>query len=274
MSLNFCILASGSSGNCSVIWTEKAAVLIDCGCSAKYITENLSVLGIVPQNLTAAVITHAHTDHISISGLGFLRKNNITIYLHEDAFKDAFKKYGRKIEECISIPLYENFKIKDIFVESFDVYHKDENVSRTFGFAFSSKINARKYKIGYVTDTGRICKKIIKNLIDSNILVLESNYNKMMLDSSLRSYDNKKWILSDWGHLANEDAARAITEIKMFSAGRDSLKYVFLAHISSHHNTYELALKTTKEILTSKGISDIKLFTARRKQKCPAIRIR
>ncbi|OEG69585.1 hypothetical protein ATZ36_08675 [Candidatus Endomicrobiellum trichonymphae] len=95
-----------------------------------------------------------------------------------------------------------------------------------------------------------------------------------MLDSSFRSYDNKKWVLSDWGHLANEDAARAIAEIKMLSAGRDSLKYVFLAHISSHHNTHELALKATKEILISKGISGIKLFTARRKQRCPIIRIR
>ncbi|OEG69690.1 hypothetical protein ATZ36_08040 [Candidatus Endomicrobiellum trichonymphae] len=274
MSLNFCILASGSSGNCSVIWTEKATVLIDCGCNAKYITENLGALGIVPQSLTAALITHAHTDHISTSGIGFLRKNNIPVYLHEDAFEDAFRKYGRKIEECISIPLYENFKIRDIFVESFDVYHKDENISRTLGFAFSSEINARKYKIGYVTDTGRICRKIIRNLIDSNILVLESNYNRVMLDSSFRSYDNKKWVLSDWGHLANEDAARAIAEIKMLSAGRDSLKYVFLAHISSHHNTHELALKATKEILISKGISGIKLFTARRKQRCPIIRIR
>jgi phosphoribosyl 1,2-cyclic phosphodiesterase len=274
LSLNFCILASGSSGNCSVIWTEKVSVLIDCGCSAKYITENLCALGIIPQNLTAALITHAHTDHISTSGIGFLCKNNIPVYFHEDVFEDALRKYGRKIKECISIPLYENFKIKNILVESFDVYHKDENISRTFGFVFSSEINARKYKIGYVTDTGRICKKIISNLIDSNILVLESNYNRIMLDSSFRSYDNKKWILSDLGHLANEDAASAIAKIKMLSAGRDSLKYVFLAHISSHHNTHELALKTTKETLISKGISDIKLFTTRRKQRCPVIRIK
>jgi hypothetical protein len=60
----------------------------------------------------------------------------------------------------------------------------------------------------------------------------------------------------------------------MLSTSRDSLKYVFLAHISSHHNTHELVLKTTKEIPVSKGISDIKLFTTRRKQRCPVIRIR
>jgi hypothetical protein len=78
-----------------------------------------------------------------------------------------------------------------------------------------------------------------------------------MLNLSFGSYDNKKWVLSDWGTSStNEDAAHAIVEIKILSAGRDSLKYVFLAHISSHHNTYELALKTTKEILVNKGISE------------------
>ena len=274
MSLSFCILASGSNGNCSVIWTEKATVLIDCGCSAKYITENLAALGIFPRNLTAAVITHAHADHISASGIGFLLKNNIPIYLHEDIFEDAFRKYGKKVEEYISMPFYENFKIDDIAVESFEVYHRDKNVSRTFGFTFSHEMNARQYKIGYVTDTGMICGKIIRNLINSNILVLESNYNRIMLNSSFRPYDNKKWVASSWGHLANEDAASAIAKIKMLSTGRDSLKYVFLAHISNHHNTHELALQTVKETLLSKGILGIRLFTAKRKRRCPVVSIR
>ncbi|MDR3256727.1 MAG: MBL fold metallo-hydrolase [Endomicrobium sp.] len=273
MSLNFCILASGSSGNCSIVWTEKAAILIDCGCSIKYITENLANLGISLSNLTAMVITHAHIDHINASTLGFLCKNNIQIYLHEDAFEDVSRKYGKKIEEYINMPFYKNFNIKDISIESFDVYHRDNNVSKTLGFTFSSIVNARQYKIGYTTDTGRICDKIIRNLINSNILVIESNYNRIMLDSSFRPYANKKWVLSGWGHLANEDAANAIAEIKTLSTNKDSLKYVFLAHISSHHNTYELASRTVQEALLNKGISDIKLFTAKRKQRCPTIKI-
>ncbi|GHT60176.1 hypothetical protein AGMMS49950_04480 [Endomicrobiia bacterium] len=141
------------------------------------------------------------------------------------------------------------------------------------GFTFSSTLNARKYKIGYLTDTGKICSAIIKKLINSNILVIESNYNTMMLDLSFRPYDNKKWTASSWGHLSNEDAADAICAIKQLSTSKDSLKYVFLAHISQHHNTHDIAMKTVKEILLSKGINDIKLLTAKRKQKSPTIRI-
>jgi phosphoribosyl 1,2-cyclic phosphodiesterase len=273
LSLNFCILASGSSGNCSVIWNEKTAILIDCGCSSKYIVENLNKLGLCAKNLTAAFITHAHTDHISVLGLSFLRNNNIPVYLHEDSYEDIYRKYGSKIEECVNIPFYKSVEIGNILVESFDVYHKATNVSRNFGFVFYCVINARKYKIGYLTDTGKICSAIIKKLINSNILVIESNYNRMMLDLSFSPYDNKKWTTSGWGHLSNEDAANAICAIKQLSTSKDSLKYVFLAHISQRHNTQDIAMKTAKEILLSKGINDIKLFAAKRKQKSQAIRI-
>jgi metal-dependent hydrolase (beta-lactamase superfamily II) len=78
--------------------------LIDCGCSAKYITENLGALGIVPKNLTATVITHVHTDHVRArQDLVFCVKitSLFISFPHEDAFEDAFRKYGQEIEECI-----------------------------------------------------------------------------------------------------------------------------------------------------------------------------
>jgi phosphoribosyl 1,2-cyclic phosphodiesterase len=135
-------------------------------------------------------------------------------------------------------------------------------------------VQGRKYKIGYATDTGKVCKNMIKNLSDSNILVIESNYDRQMLDSSFRPYENKRWVLSDWGHLANEDAAEAIAEIKIKSTGPDSLKYVFLAHLSYHHNSPEIALEASREMLYSQNINDVKLFAAKRKERCPVIKIK
>jgi len=273
LSLNFCVLASGSSGNCSIIWTDKTAVLVDLGCSSKYLIENLDILGILPQNLTAVLITHAHMDHISPSGLNFIIKNNVPICTHKNVLRDISKKYGDKIEKCANIPFVKNFEFKDLAIASFDVHHKDRNVSKTLGFTFFHSLNKRQYKIGYVTDTGEICDKIINNLINSNILVMESNYNRMMLDVSFRPYDNKAWVLSGYGHLSNEDAADAICKIKKLSSKEDSLKYVFLAHLSERHNTQELAIKTAKEILLENNISGINLLPAKRKQKSQTIRV-
>jgi phosphoribosyl 1,2-cyclic phosphodiesterase len=274
LSLNFCILASGSSGNCAIIWTDKTAALVDLGCSYRYLLENLDILKIPPKNLEAIFLTHAHMDHISASGLNFIIKNNVPIFTHDNVLKDIYKKYGDKIKKCLNMPFSKRFEFKDLVIESFDVHHKDRNVSRTLGFTFSHYLNRKEYKIGYVTDTGKICSKIINNLINSNILVIESNYNRMMLDVSFRPYDNKMWVLSDFGHLSNEDAAIAVCKIKKLSTKEDSLKYVYLAHISHHHNTKELAIKTVKKILSENNIKNINLLSTKRKQKSQTIRIK
>ena len=134
-------------------------------------------------------------------------------------------------------------------------------------------VKRRNYKIGYITDSGKICDNMKNFLVNSNILVIESNYNKQMLETSSRPYENKQWILSDFGHLSNEDAAKAISEIKKLSTVKDSLKYVFLAHISSHHNTYEFAKQAVNKTLLNNNITEMTLLIAKRKSKSPTIRI-
>ncbi|MDR0618131.1 MAG: MBL fold metallo-hydrolase [Endomicrobium sp.] len=272
MSLNFSIIASGSSGNCSILWNEKIAILIDCGCSAKYLSKQLIKLNINIKNL-CSVITHAHIDHISVSGINFLKRNQIPVYVTKDIFEDILKRYEQKIKSCLYIEYDNSFKIGNIEVKSFDVYHKDNNISQTCGFTFVSKVKRRNYKIGYITDSGKICDNIKNFLVNSNILVIESNYNKQMLETSSRPYENKQWILSDFGHLSNEDAAKAISEIKKLSTVKDSLKYVFLAHISSHHNTYEFAKQAVNKTLLNNNITEMTLLIAKRKSKSPTIRI-
>jgi metal-dependent hydrolase (beta-lactamase superfamily II) len=144
--IKFSILASGSSGNASVICSDKTVVLIDCGASAKYVSENLAAMSIKPQDITAAVITHAHGDHISDSGLSFLIKNNIKVYSCDEIFDDAYIKYGKKLNDCRAIAFNGNFKIRDIEINPFDVYHRDQRISKTLGFTFVSKSRGKKYK--------------------------------------------------------------------------------------------------------------------------------
>lgn len=272
MSLNFSIIASGSSGNCSILWNEKTVILVDCGCSAKYLTEHLENLHIDIKSLYS-LITHAHLDHISISCINFFKKNKIPIYVTKNILKDISKKHGHRFNGCQYI-LYDGvFTIDNIQVKSFDVHHKDNNITQTCGFVFLAKVNKRNYKIGYITDTGKICDNIIKMLANSNILVIESNYDKQMLKSSSRPYENKQWILSDFGHLSNNDTANAIYKISGCSTAEDSLKYVFLAHISRHHNNHKLAHRTINTILSNNNITKIKLLSAKRMSKSPTIHI-
>jgi len=273
VSFNFCVLSSGSGGNVSLVWTKEGAVLIDCGRSGKYISEELAALGISPKDLTAAVITHAHIDHISESGLNFLIKNDIALYSHNDILDDICDKFGQKVRDCRMISFDSSFNIKNIDIDYFPVHHKDISVSKTLGFTLSSKVAGQTYKIGYATDTGKVCKNMAQKLAGSNILVIESNYDKEMLNSSFRPRENKKWILSDSGHLSNEASAAAVADIKEISKVKDSLKYVFLAHLSAHHNYPELALKVSQDELTKRKISDVRLFCAKRDSRSQTIKI-
>ena len=79
MSLNFCTLTSGSSGNSVFIGTEYTKLLIDAGLSGKRIIEGLSFLDIPGNKIDALFVTHEHIDHTK--GVGILsRKFDIPIY--------------------------------------------------------------------------------------------------------------------------------------------------------------------------------------------------
>jgi len=65
-------LASGSSGNAAVLSCGDTHLLIDAGVSCRRITAALKELGLTPADLTAILITHTHSDHIS--GLNTLLK--------------------------------------------------------------------------------------------------------------------------------------------------------------------------------------------------------
>ena len=73
--------------------------------------------------------------------------------------------------------------------------------------------------------------------------MIESNHNVKKLHRSNRPIELKLRILSDNGHLSNEDSAIYMSEL----VGKDT-KQIILAHLSEECNTPELALSTYKKI--------------------------
>ena len=77
--MDFYSIASGSSGNCIYIGSDQTCVLIDAGISCKRITDALKLIDRRPEDISAILVTHEHSDHIS--GLGVLsRKAHIPVY--------------------------------------------------------------------------------------------------------------------------------------------------------------------------------------------------
>lgn len=58
-------VASGSSGNAALLSCGDTHLLIDMGISCRRICQSLREAGLAPDDLSAVLITHEHTDHIS-----------------------------------------------------------------------------------------------------------------------------------------------------------------------------------------------------------------
>ena len=62
--MEFCSIASGSSGNCIFVGTDEANILIDAGISAKKICEGLKGIDIDPSDIDGIFAYRPYPGHI------------------------------------------------------------------------------------------------------------------------------------------------------------------------------------------------------------------
>ncbi|MDU4576281.1 MAG: MBL fold metallo-hydrolase, partial [Negativicoccus succinicivorans] len=77
--LEMVTLASSSKGNATLVRTPRTQVLVDCGISARRITQALAELHVDPAQLAGVLLTHEHSDHVK--GLAaFLKRYPLPVY--------------------------------------------------------------------------------------------------------------------------------------------------------------------------------------------------
>lgn len=257
MSFKMCVLGSGSSGNCTVVWTETEALLIDCGkLSYRYVMEQLSALEIPARRIKGMVITHAHSDHIGRTAVLLARKHDIPIYLHGEIYNDIitgsadFGLEQLREDDLVGLHAQRRFTIGAFEVHPFSTHHRGGCVTLAQGFCI---VHDGK-KIGYITDCGTIDNAIVSALSGSHAAVIEANHDVEMVKNGPRPWPVKQWVLSDDGHLSNPAAAELIARI---GGARQPLRQVLLAHVSEAHNVLEdLAGRITHLI----GDDTVKLY--------------
>src|SRR5436309_14875333 len=72
MGVSVSVLASGSRGNCAMVESSNARILVDAGISCRETFKRLKSLGRDPREISAILITHEHSDHVY--GLATLAK--------------------------------------------------------------------------------------------------------------------------------------------------------------------------------------------------------
>lgn len=241
MGIQCSILASGSTGNATVVKNGEVTLMIDAGLSAKKLNQLLESRGVSAESIDALLVTHEHADHIK--GLGPLaRKYKIPIYANAKTWAAMAKHVGELEEEQRHV--FETGTTMDfglLKVESFAISH---DAAEPVGFCFHQD----GMKLSLATDLGYVSPNVKEKIHDSDVFILESNHDIEMLRVGRYPWNIKRRILGDSGHLSNHAAGEALCQLVT-----ERTRRVYLAHLSQDHNLMDLAKLTVNTLLEEHG---------------------
>ncbi len=211
------LFASGSKGNAFLLRDEAMCVLIDCGAPKKYLLACLKQCGVSREEIDAVLITHDHSDHIAQIGL-----------FRDKPVYSPVRLSVPSSRITADIP----FLLGHLSITPLGLSHDAES---TVGFIIENGTE----KLVYVTDTGYVKDSYLPYMRGADYIVFEANHDPDMLMRTRRPYYLKMRIMSDSGHMCNEDAAAVLEGIVTANT-----KMIILAHISREANTRERALET------------------------------
>ncbi len=225
------VLGSGSKGNSTLLIGEKSKILIDVGFSYPRMKSLLMEYEISPNDIDAILLTHAHKDHTI--GLKTYEKKEMTpIYTNSLMLEEIGDS------NHLNIKLYDDvFDIGEFHIETI---HTSHDAIGSVGFI----IYQNDKSLVYVTDTGYINHKYLAKLANKNAYIFESNHDIEMLMTGPYPDILKRRVVSDKGHLSNEQSGNYLKELI-----GDNTKKIILAHLSEINNTPSLALKTVKDLI-------------------------
>lgn len=256
--LTICPLESGSKGNAHLITNGNTNILLDCGISARILSERLESLGYSAEDIDAVFVTHEHSDHTKGVGVA-ARKFSLPVYATVGTWHAMYKNI-KPLEKYLikKVTAGEVITVGDISVTAFSISH---DAAEPVGYSF---VSGGK-KISVATDTGVADEALVNALAGSEIAFIEANHDENMLVMGKYTQSLKRRIKSDLGHLSN-DAAGGLS-LKLAKSGT---KTILIGHLSEENNYPELAYLTVKNIIEEGGWStdkDVKLSVVTREFK-------
>jgi phosphoribosyl 1,2-cyclic phosphodiesterase len=208
MSIELCVLASGSSGNCSVVRTPGGVILLDSGLGPRTVAKRLDGTGVRVADLSAICLTHLDRDHFTPTWVATAIRFNLAIYCHANAVDKLL--YLIDSERCARLirPFnHEGFEpLPGLMAQPIPLAHDRQG---SHGFV----LEGFGHRVGYATDLGHVPGALMDQFVDLDLLALESNYDPQMQENSSRPYYLKQRIMGGSGHLSNHQALDAVRRI-------------------------------------------------------------
>ncbi|MCR4634412.1 MAG: MBL fold metallo-hydrolase [Erysipelotrichaceae bacterium] len=237
--INVLPIGSGSTGNSIYIEIGDHRILIDMGIGYKKVRDALLKHGRNIEEIDAIFVTHGHYDHVK-SASAICNHTSCKVYAEQSSMYPLRSIKAERISIRPDLPFE---PLHSLNVTMFSVPH---DYVRTCGYIF--ECGGRK--LAYVTDCGKMNEKIFSYISGADVVIIESNHDVEMLKNGPYPIQLQNRILSKFGHLSNEDCASTIEQL--YETGSRNF---FLAHLSRHNNTPEIALRTTMDRMEGKDVN-------------------
>jgi phosphoribosyl 1,2-cyclic phosphodiesterase len=255
MSLELCVLGSGSSGNSTVVRAPWGVFLLDAGVGPRTTDVRMHEaggIGLSVRDISAMVLTHLDRDHFNPNWLLTIVKNGVRVFLARERMKEFLhfpdvrdlqatltkRRMAEDALEKLLVPFDEVLEpVRGVRIEALALAHDEAG---SHGFV----LECDGYRVGFATDLGHVPQVLIEKFCGVDLLALESNYDPEMEESSDRPYYLKQRIMGGRGHLSNEQALAAVQAIldrTLETYGADHLpRHVVLLHRSRQCNCPKL----------------------------------
>jgi phosphoribosyl 1,2-cyclic phosphodiesterase len=213
-------LGSGSRGNGTLVAMGGCRLLVDCGFTVRQTRDRLARLGLVPQQLTAILVTHEHADHVQ-GVMPLARQYGLPVYLSYGTRRGVSDWRGIDVRTFDS---HAPFQVGNVRITPVPVPH-DAREPTQFVFEAAGR------RLGVLTDLGHVTRHVAAAYRRCDALLVEANHDTEMLWRGDYPLALKRRIASPLGHLANEQTVALLHEL-----GASPSRYVVVGHISEQNN--------------------------------------
>lgn len=266
--IRYSVLASGSSGNASLLEVDGFGLLIDCGLSPRMLASRLAAVGASWSRVHAVLLTHTHGDHWNDRVLASLHQHRIRLHCHGDhgQMLEVYSGNYRALREAGLVSHYESdtelFPHSNLRCRPLELSHDS---APTFGFRIDGPDAG--WSLGYLSDLGCWSRALAEAVADVDVLALEFNHDVTLERASRRPAVLVQRVLGDRGHLSNDQAAECLRAVQERSRNGGP-RHVVQLHLSRECNRPALAQAAVKSLTTAAGAA---LHTASQHQAGPII---